>query len=59
MIQLILSYMIKWLKKKLGITELIEEQQRTNELLEKIFHESSKISNSVRAYNHAYHINEF
>lgn len=51
--------MIKWLKKKFGITELINEQKKTNELLLKILSESGKTANSVRAYNRAYHIQDY
>ena len=50
--------MIKWLKKKFGITELIDEQKKTNDLLLKILSESGKTANSVRAYNRAYHIQD-
>lgn len=51
--------MIKWLKKKFGITELINEQKKTNELLSEILRESVKTANSVRAYNRAYHISDY
>lgn len=50
--------MIRWQKKKFGITELINEQKKTNELLLKILSESSKTANSVKAYNRAYHIQD-
>ena len=53
------SNMIKWLKKKFGITELINEQKKTNDLLLKILSESGKTANSVRAYNRAYHIQDY
>lgn len=51
--------MIKWLKKKIGITELINEQKKTNELLSKILGENVKTANSVKAYNRAYHIQDY
>lgn len=40
---------MKWIKKILGITELINEQKITNELLK-------KIADLQKAYNNAYHI---
>ena len=51
--------MIKWLKMKFGLTELINEQKKTNELLLNILSESGKTANSVRAYNRAYHIQDY
>ena len=52
-------HMIKWLKRKFGISELVEEQRKTNELLEKILEENSRTSKSLRAHNRAYHISEY
>lgn len=48
--------MIKWIKKVFGITELIDEQKKTNELLGKILYENKRVANAVEAYNRAYHI---
>lgn len=48
--------MIKWIKKVFGITELIDEQKKTNKLLGEILYENKRVANAVEAYNHAYHI---
>lgn len=49
--------MKKWIIKLLGVAELIEEQKKTNKILESIYYETKRNSDLVKAYNKAYHIN--
>ena len=48
--------MLRWIRKVLGITSLINEQKKTNELLEKLIKECKRNSDLVEAYNRAYHV---
>lgn len=49
--------MKKWIMKLIGITDLLEEQRRTNKILDSIYYETKRNSDLVKAYNKAYHIN--
>ena len=47
---------MKIMQKLFGIDELIEEQKRTNLLLEKVLYESKRNADLQKRYNEAYHI---
>lgn len=47
---------MKWIKKILGITELIEQQKKTNDLLNEIEMNTRKQAELQKAYNTAYHV---
>ena len=47
---------MNWIKRKLGIAELINEQKRTNIWLERIAKESKRNADLQAAHNKAYHI---
>ena len=47
---------MKWIKKITGLHELIDEQKKTNQLLEKIETNSKRSANALEKYNKAYHI---
>lgn len=48
--------MKRWLQKILGITERLNEQKKTNELLAQILKECKRNSDLVEAYNKKYYI---
>ena len=47
---------MNWIKKKLGITDLIDKQKRTNELLFSINNHIKELRDLQKAYNKSYHI---
>lgn len=47
----------KWIQNIFGITQLIAENKRSNDLLEKILNDVKRNSDLAEAYNKAYHIN--
>ena len=49
-------YYNRKIMKIFGITELIDERKKTNELLRKILYENKRVANAVEAHNRAYHI---
>ena len=47
---------MKWIKRKLGITELIEKQNKANELLVEIAKQAKRSADLQQRYNEAYHV---
>ena len=47
---------MKWIKKVLGITELIKKQDETNKLLDLIEKNTRQTAELQKRYNDAYHI---
>ena len=47
---------MNWIKKILGITELIAKQDKTNNLLEEIAKQTKRNADLQQRYNEAYHI---
>ena len=47
---------MRWIKKVLGITELIAKQDKTNDLLNKIAIQAKKSADLQEKYNESYHI---
>jgi hypothetical protein len=47
---------MKWIKKVLGITELIKKQEETNKLLDLIEKNTRQTAELQKRYNDAYHI---
>jgi hypothetical protein len=47
---------MNWIKKILGITELITKQDKTNSLLEEIAKQTKRSANLQQRYNDSYHV---
>jgi len=47
---------MEWIKRILGITELVKEQIKTNELLNDILIQTKRSADLKEKYNDAYHI---
>jgi len=47
---------MKWIKRLLGITELIKTQKKTNELLDEIRKQVTRGSDLQASYNKSYYI---
>jgi hypothetical protein len=47
---------MKWIKRILGITELLIKQKETNTLLKVIAHQTKRNADLQESYNKAYHI---
>tara|TARA_R110000796_G_C14398022_1_gene417255 strand:+ start:597 stop:743 length:147 start_codon:yes stop_codon:yes gene_type:complete len=47
---------MRWIKKVLGITELIAKQDKTNDLLNKIAMQTKRSADLQEKYNESYHI---
>ena len=47
---------MEWIKRRLGITELINEQKQTNIWLQRIAEQSKRNADLQEKHNRAYHI---
>ena len=47
---------MKWIRKILGIEELVKKQEETNALLKEIVEHTKRNANLQQKYNEAYHI---